>query len=193
MLLLGPDNAIVMSDAAADAWLDELRETVPAIPCRRRSARSPPALAGSRPTRARSRRRPAHASGPRGEAGSLVRGSALGSEPDALTAVTLEPARPRDLAPLIADAYGLTPRERAVTQLVAEGLPTSAIARRLYLSAWTVQDHLKVIFRRSASPRAASWWRASSSTIARRSCSAQGVVFLTTSVACAFVGLPWIR
>jgi DNA-binding CsgD family transcriptional regulator len=60
--------------------------------------------------------------------------------------VTLEPARPRDLAPLIADAYGLTPRERAVTRLVAEGLPTSAMARRLYLSAWTVQDHLKVIF-----------------------------------------------
>jgi DNA-binding CsgD family transcriptional regulator len=60
--------------------------------------------------------------------------------------VILERARPHELAPLIADAYGLTERERAVTQLVAQGLPTNAIAYRLYISPWTVQDHLKAIF-----------------------------------------------
>ena len=146
VLLLGPDNAIVMSDAAADAWLDELREsghghpvpqTVSAVAAR---ASGLAADASTEQAAARARVRTARGGW------LVVRGSALGSEPDALTAVTLERARPRDLAPLIADAYGLTPRERAVTQLVAEGLPTSAIARRLYLSAWTVQDHLKVIF-----------------------------------------------
>jgi DNA-binding CsgD family transcriptional regulator len=56
---------------------------------------------------------------------------------------------PSELAPLVADACGLTERERAVTQLVARGLSTAAIAARLYLSPWTVQDHLKAIFEKA--------------------------------------------
>jgi DNA-binding CsgD family transcriptional regulator len=75
-----------------------------------------------------------------------VRASALGDEPGAQVAVMIEPARPHELAPLIADAYRLTEREREVTHLVARGLPTEAIAARLHLSSWTVQDHLKAIF-----------------------------------------------
>ena len=60
----------------------------------------------------------------------------------------IEPARPHELAPLVADAYRLTEREREVTRLVARGLSTEAIAARLYLSRWTVQDHLKAIFQK---------------------------------------------
>ena len=54
--------------------------------------------------------------------------------------------RPHELAPLIADAYGLTDRENLVTELVAKGLPTNDIGQRLHLSVYTVQDHLKSIF-----------------------------------------------
>jgi DNA-binding CsgD family transcriptional regulator len=51
-----------------------------------------------------------------------------------------------DVLLLAADAYGLTERERSVTHLVAHGLRTKAIAERLHISPWTVQDHLKSIF-----------------------------------------------
>src|SRR6185437_1549181 len=79
----------------------------------------------------------------------VVRGSLLGDGPGSRVAVLLEAARSPELAPLIADAYGFTERERLVTELVARGLPTSEIAGRLHLSAYTVQDHLKSIFEKS--------------------------------------------
>jgi hypothetical protein len=50
-----------------------------------------------------------------------VRGSVLGDGPDSSVAVLIEEAQPPELAPLIADAYGLTDRERRVTELVAKG------------------------------------------------------------------------
>jgi DNA-binding NarL/FixJ family response regulator len=80
----------------------------------------------------------------------LVRASTLGDDADAKLAVILEPVQSRELPPLIAAALGLSERERAVTELVAHGLTTNAIAGRLYISPWTVHDHLKAISRRSA-------------------------------------------
>ena len=75
-----------------------------------------------------------------------VRGSILGEGQDGSVAVLMEEAHPPELAPLIADAYGLSDRERHVTELVAKGLSTNDIGQRLHLSAYTVQDHLKSIF-----------------------------------------------
>jgi DNA-binding CsgD family transcriptional regulator len=76
----------------------------------------------------------------------IVRASLLGEGTTAPVAVLLEAARPAEMAPLLADVYGLTPQERRVTECVAQGLPTRQIANHLRMSTYTVQDHLKSIF-----------------------------------------------
>jgi DNA-binding CsgD family transcriptional regulator len=143
LLVLDDDDGIELADAAAAAWLDELGApgrplplVVTAVAERARAIESGRTDAAAT-VRARTR------SG----RWVLVRGSVLGNGGSApRIAVTLEPARAPELAEVIADAYGLTARERRVTQLVAQGLPTDAIAGQLYLSPYTVQDHLKAIF-----------------------------------------------
>jgi DNA-binding CsgD family transcriptional regulator len=143
--VLAPDDTVTSANPAARMWLSELRESSPghplppvvtAVASRARS------IAGRAKAASIARARVRTASG----RWLLVHGATLGDDADAQTAVILEPARPHELGPLIADVYGLTDRERAVTQLVAYGLSTSAIAARLHLSPWTVQDHLKSIF-----------------------------------------------
>lgn len=143
LVLLNPDNTIAQADTVARRWLAELDEgpsPSPAVTAVAGTARR--IVAGDAPAGAVARARVPTASG----SWVVARGSVLGDEPDGTAAVILEPARPHELAPLIADAYGLTERERAVTALVAQGLRTDAIATRLFISPWTVQDHLKAIF-----------------------------------------------
>jgi DNA-binding CsgD family transcriptional regulator len=61
-------------------------------------------------------------------------------------AVAIDDARPQDVADLIGGALGLTARERDVFGLVLRGSNTREIAATLFLSPYTVQDHLKAIF-----------------------------------------------
>jgi DNA-binding CsgD family transcriptional regulator len=72
--------------------------------------------------------------------------SASLAEPDAAgecaTVVVIEPRTRRDVAPLLARMYGLTPREREVIVHVLRGDTTKRIAAQLMLSVHTVQDHL---------------------------------------------------
>jgi len=141
--VLGPDNVLALADEWAERWLAELNAERPA-------GRLPPVVAAlaqrarmaDADHRAPCEARVRTASG----AWVVVRASALGPEPVSEVAIVLEPARSRQLAPLIADAYGLTERERVITQHVAHGLATDDIAARECISPWTVQDHLKSIF-----------------------------------------------
>ena len=145
LLVLAPDYSLATANQAALRWLDELgAETDGRLPVAVRAVavRAREIAQGERSDRtgawARIRTRTGR--------WAVVQGSLLGDGPDAQVAVLLETARPAELAPLIADAYGLTDRERRVTELVAQGYPTNVIGARLHLSAYTVQDHLKSIF-----------------------------------------------
>ncbi|MFN8592250.1 MAG: LuxR C-terminal-related transcriptional regulator [Thermomicrobiales bacterium] len=62
------------------------------------------------------------------------------------TAVIVEVARAPELAPLLLQAYDLSPREREVVRLVLGGQSTAEIAAHLFVSPFTVQDHLKAVF-----------------------------------------------
>jgi len=61
-------------------------------------------------------------------------------------AIVVEPAKSGDLAPIIIEAYGLTPRERDVVRAIARGSSTPEIAAELFLSAHTVRDYIKSVF-----------------------------------------------
>jgi DNA-binding CsgD family transcriptional regulator len=62
------------------------------------------------------------------------------------TGVVLERAAAEQVAPLIARANQLTPRETEIAMLVLRGLSTREMAAELFISPHTVQDHLKSIF-----------------------------------------------
>jgi DNA-binding CsgD family transcriptional regulator len=62
------------------------------------------------------------------------------------TMIFIEPAGPRAMAWLKTSAYGLTPREREVVELVLRGASGKQISDTLYISEYTVQGHLSNIF-----------------------------------------------
>ena len=145
VVVLDPHGDVESVSPAARDWLDELLE-VPA-PAEAHQARVVQAVA------ARAR---ANAAG--GGAGAQARvqtrsgrwlllyATPLAGGGDGRVAVILQPAGLHDIAPLVAQAYGLSARERDVTRLCVQGLSTREIAAALHISAYTVQDHLKSIF-----------------------------------------------
>ncbi len=60
--------------------------------------------------------------------------------------IVIEPSGPKAVTWLRATAYGLSPRERNVVDLIVRGASTKQISQALYISEYTVQDHLSNIF-----------------------------------------------
>jgi DNA-binding CsgD family transcriptional regulator len=60
--------------------------------------------------------------------------------------IVIEPTGPRQIAWLKTAAYGLSSREREIVDLVLRGTSRKQIAATLYISEYTVQDHLSNIF-----------------------------------------------
>jgi DNA-binding CsgD family transcriptional regulator len=79
----------------------------------------------------------------------VLHGASLVSDGRRRVAVIVEPAHPARIAPLLMAAYGLTEREQEVTRLVLQGESTTQIAKRLWVSPHTVQEHLKKIFEKT--------------------------------------------
>lgn len=79
----------------------------------------------------------------------VVHASVLsGSAPDSddAVALVLEAAKSAEVAPIIIEAFGLTKRERDVLGAIARGGTTAEIAAELFISQYTVRDHVKTVF-----------------------------------------------
>ena len=64
-------------------------------------------------------------------------------------AVIVEPAHPARISALLMSAYELSEREQDVTRLVLQGSSTTEIAKQLFVSPHTVQQHLKAVFEKT--------------------------------------------
>jgi DNA-binding CsgD family transcriptional regulator len=62
------------------------------------------------------------------------------------TVIVIGPAKPEEVAWLTVAAYGLSPREEEVVELVVRGFTNRQVSRSLFISEHTVQRHLSNIF-----------------------------------------------
>jgi DNA-binding CsgD family transcriptional regulator len=150
LVLLADDLSLVALTSSAEAWLAEVQKSdwrsvlelpdaVYAVAARllalERGGHTPPNLMPRIRLRSASGR------------WLVLHGSRLrAAQSEGRIAVIFEEARPAEIAPLIADAYGLTKRESELTQLVLRGLSTSEVSRQLHITPNTVRDHFKAIF-----------------------------------------------
>ncbi|WP_181725386.1 helix-turn-helix transcriptional regulator [Nocardia gipuzkoensis] len=141
MLVLDPDDCVDFANQVAEKWIDELGvgtragTTLPLVI--RAVASQARAIGGREKGQAGEASAELASARVRTEAGRwvIVRASLLGEGTTAPIAVLLEAARPAEMAPLLADIYGLTAQERRVTECVAQGRSTRQIANQLRVSA----------------------------------------------------------
>lgn len=145
-VILDRDFHEIAATPEAEEWMRRIRSpsdrkftptAVLAVAARVRSLRTARPLPGEEPK--------VRVRGPTGEwvtvsASPLNGGSALSGT----IAVTLAGSG-ADAGNLLLEARGLTARERALASLVLEGFSNREIAERLFLSPYTVGDHLKAI------------------------------------------------
>jgi DNA-binding CsgD family transcriptional regulator len=149
LILLADDLSIVAMSPVAERWIDEFTDGHSEVDM------PPPAIAavaarlheleeyaddadGDRMPRVRVRTR-------RGE-WLTIHATRVRGRSTQHTAVILERAHPAEIAPLIVQSYGLSPRESELLRLIARGLSTQEIAQTCHISTDTVQDHCKSIF-----------------------------------------------
>jgi DNA-binding CsgD family transcriptional regulator len=135
MLLFAPDGTLIARNDDAATWLRDLGGDVPEVVATTRLQACADGQARTRAPGASGRWLVCHASCLRG----------VDDRPGE-TALVIEPATAADLAPLTAEAYELSTREREIAELIAQGCGTAEIAGRLHLSPHTIRDHVKTLF-----------------------------------------------
>lgn len=161
IMIFDASNVLVSANAEANRWLEEiygtspdstktwreflpygslndLRSAIPILPLLAR-ARAVAAGVDEGPARLRLRDRSGR--------WLVFHASCLkGGPADGAVTVVVESAKSTDVAPIIIEAYGLSPRERDVVRALARGLSTPDIASELFLSAHTVRFYIKSVF-----------------------------------------------
>ncbi|MEU3599033.1 helix-turn-helix transcriptional regulator [Streptomyces sp. NPDC006798] len=146
VLVVGPDGRLVSADLQAQELLAALTEDMTRV-------RGVPTAVVVVAQRARTNAAAGHPTAPavarlRGPAGEWLslHASLLDGRADGRVAVVAQPASPLDVMPLTLMAHRLSAREQEVALHTLRGHSTQEIARTLYLTPATVQDHLKSVF-----------------------------------------------
>jgi DNA-binding CsgD family transcriptional regulator len=143
VVILDESGAVISATAEADAWLEELAEGWRKYPININIHPELLMLSLATLTEPVARTRRVRL---RTANGTWLVAHASPLAGSGQVALVLEPAKASEIAPIVVEAYGLTPREVEVTRLIARGLSTDEIASTLFLSRHTIRDHLKAIF-----------------------------------------------
>lgn len=143
VILLDGDNEIVHLSVGAQQVIDSIAVDI--------DGSDLPTLLRAAATRARwGRSSTTLATRLRSRDGRWMRVHVAPMEGDAGTvAITIEPAHPNDLVPILLDSYRFTPRETEIVVGLARGLSTKEISAELCLSPHTVRDHLKAVYEKA--------------------------------------------
>ena len=146
LLVLNTTDEVEMSTPGTDELLDLLRSFDPV-------ARSLPAsvliIAAQTRAAANRGRQPTPLNVPTARGWITMHGSVPTGQ-SGRVAVVIQTTPENEAAPLRLETFALSQREREIAALIAQDLDTALIAKRLFISPWTVQDHCKAIFEKTA-------------------------------------------
>jgi DNA-binding CsgD family transcriptional regulator len=137
LLLLEGESVLSVRHASATAagWLEQIEDTtVEHLPYALYSVAQQARALGHGVTRLRTR------------AGRWLTAHAEAVAGSNEVSLILQPSRPHEIAQVLAGAYALTPREAEVARLAAAGCSNLEIAGLLFVSRYTVEDHLKHLY-----------------------------------------------
>ena len=147
LLMLGAHDDVEVITPPATALLEQL---VREDPAHRRVPAAAIALAADVRNHGRAGRTAPPLHVPTSSGWLTLHGSLPDGDASGRVAIVVQRTGDEYALPLRLEAFGLTPREREVATLVSRGLDTAAIAEQLVISPYTVQDHLKAVFEKTA-------------------------------------------